>query len=187
MVMFYAGLWCIMTVVCALMTEIYKLLYLAVVILFCGIAVSAYQEKEQNKLLQKSPNYITSTHMKIELDAWFLTAQNSHMRCNNIHFNSCDAFLIAKDFTTLTKQQIEYINKSMVFDEICTTGFDNNEFYQQFPNYIGASEKSSAFNDSVNIILNGPSRLGGRDFTMLLFKEQFTKNCNLLYKSGAQQ
>ena len=186
MVMFYAGLWCIMTVVCALMTEIYKLLYLAVVILFCGIAVSAYQEKEQNKLLQKSPNYITSTHMKNELNAWFLAAQNSNMNCNSDHNNNCDAYLIANDFTTLTNQQIEYINKGKVFNSICTVGFDANKFYKQFPNYIGANGTSSVFTDSVHIILNGPSKLGGRDFTMLLFKEQFTKNCNLLYKSGAQ-
>lgn len=164
------------------------------VMLFFAIGISyllvvLYLAYKHDGQTQNSPNYITSTHMKNELNAWFLAAQNSNMNCNSDHSNSCDAYLIANDFTTLTNQQIEYINKSMVFDEICTTGFDNNEFYQQFPNYIGASEKISAFTDSpdsVNIILNGPSRLGSRDVTMRLFKEQFTKNCNLLYKSSAK-
>ncbi len=185
MTMFFSFLGFLFTLTCALETHRYKLLYLALAIILCGIGVTYYQDYEQNKLLQKSPNYITSTHMKNELDAWFLVAQNSHMLCNSRQFDNCDAFLIATDFTTLTNQQIEYINKGKVFNSICTNGFDNNEFYKQFPNYIGASDHWS-IGSSAYIILNGYSKLANRDVVMLVFKNQFTNNCNLLYKSNTK-
>lgn len=175
----------ILIFVCALETRMYKLLYLDFALLLCGLGILAYQGFEQNKLLQKSPNYITSTHMKNELDAWFLVAKNSNMNCNSDHSNSCDAYLIANDFATLTNQQIEYINKSMVFNEICTTGFDNNVFYKSFPNYTGAGDHWS-IDSSADIILNGYSQLATRDIVMLVFKKQFTNNCNVLYKSSPQ-
>ncbi len=149
-----------------------------------GLYVVLNQTYDNNKL-QKSPDYINSAKMKNELDKWFSIAQNSNIFCERINF-TCDAYLIANDFSTLTNQQVAFISKNKDFNSICTAGFDLNWFYQKFPNYIGANENSSAFNDSVNIILNGPHRLGSRDETMRLFKEQFTENCNLLYKSSAK-
>lgn len=148
-----------------------------------GVSYLWVEMSKQDYQIQKSPNYINSDKMKKELAAWFYIAQNSRLLlCDGWNLD-CDAYLIANDFTTLTNQQIEIISENKTFNFICKVGFDDNQFYKQFPNYVGASE-SATFDKSVDIILNGPSKLGSRKIVIEQFKKQFTKNCNLIYCSN---
>lgn len=150
-----------------------------------GISFLWNEMSKQGDQIQKSPNYINSDKMKKELAEWFYIAQNSRLLlCDGMNID-CDAYLIANDFTTLTNQQIEIISKNKTFNFICKVGFDDNQFYKQFPNYVGASS-SVTFDKSVDIILNGTSKLGSRKMVIEQFKKQFTENCNLLYKFGTK-